>query len=278
MENKACENCGNKLIPSYKVCIRCGKAVNVAEQEQVVNSLEQQLEKNNEMNKNVRFAFLGTIVSHIPIVRYFLKREDRELFTFKRVFSYLLIRLLIVSLIYIGFVTFLNYKKEKSLESNNFVINEGTKENPSYKCLNKAKCRALISRVEEAAEQTSFGENLLVTLFVKQGFTEDAVRYAIINSSIDWNAKALEAGLKIANEDFLSESKLEYFLYYSGYNKQQVEYSLNNVNLDWKDQAKKNALKIGVSNHNKETMVTALLKEGFTEEEAIYGAEANGLQ
>ena len=110
--------------------------------------------------------------------------------------------------------------------------------------------------------------------------------------TIDWNKQALQAAYALLNDEYeigYSAERLYSWLHWEcGFEETQVQYALDLVETDWNLQAEKSArafidywqnceAKYGALSRDSMTRLLAE-QEGYTEEQAAYGANAAGLK
>ena len=87
-----------------------------------------------------------------------------------------------------------------------------------------------------------------------------------------------EAQNVLSGNDFYSYSGMIQKLRGAGYSEEEATYAADNCGADWKDQARRQAsFLLLYQNMNHDELIKALLAQGFTEEEAEYGYNQNGL-
>lgn len=144
---------------------------------------------------------------------------------------------------------------------------------------------------EQPAEYSGYFSyaGLVDWLVTYRYFTEDQARYAADNCGADWNEQALlQARWLTDDEDGMgySQSTLADWLSYEpdmggyGFTQQEASLAAQNCNADWAEEAVKavrNILKYSDESYTKGEIVDRLVTyEGFSREDAIYGAEQNG--
>lgn len=125
----------------------------------------------------------------------------------------------------------------------------------------------------------------------EDGFTDENINYALQNATVDWNEQALiTAEYMLADGIGYSPLTLTDFLtnieYGNGFTAAEAQYALDHCEVDWLQQAVfhvanslRYAEEVTGEEYTKDKMVEEMvLYYGFTEEQAIYGAEQNGLK
>ena len=119
---------------------------------------------------------------------------------------------------------------------------------------------------------------------LKREFSEDVIWYALNHSGIDWQANAVRYARRqiLEKEKYCSEKDLMRDLRLKLYSPEEIEYARTHWNLNFKAIALAVA-KQYINSQNtvtwtKERMIQQLEHDGFTHEEAVYGAEKLGLK
>ena len=151
--------------------------------------------------------------------------------------------------------------------------------------------KKLMERQPTALEGYYSRALLVKCLIDEEGLSEDQAAYAADNCGADWKNQAkLEAQRAMGdpNEIGYSESGLMERLtsgvddYGRGFTKEEAEYAMTFVKADWGNEAAKRAkfyLEYVASDYTKQEMIETLMDlDGFSEADATYGAEMNGLK
>ena len=122
-------------------------------------------------------------------------------------------------------------------------------------------------------------------------FTKEEAAYAADNCGADWMEQArLQAQHTVDDEEGMGYSERGLSLYLRskadqggcGFTTEEAAYAMEHIKVDWKQEAVKRAafiLEYGSTSYSKAQMVYDLVNyEWFTDEEAAYGAEKNGLK
>jgi hypothetical protein len=91
--------------------------------------------------------------------------------------------------------------------------------------------------------------------------------------------KALEKAKEYLSKAAYSESALKKLLIDTDkFTEAEASYAIKNCGADWKEQAVKKAKEYTSTITTKDDMIKKLKEDGFTDEQAQYGAEQNGLK
>lgn len=143
-------------------------------------------------------------------------------------------------------------------------------------------------RGEALLASTTFSLDGLISQLLLLGFTQEEAEagaqmaYENQESSEETTA-SMENALReaqnvLAGNDYYSYTGMIQKLRSAGYSQEEATYAADNCGADWKDQARRQAsFLLLYQNMNHDELIKALLAQGFTEEEAEYGYNQNGL-
>lgn len=128
-------------------------------------------------------------------------------------------------------------------------------------------------------EYSSMSKSGMERQLKADGFTSSQVKYAMANISVSWNAEALQSARSHVRDTSVSKSQLISQLRYEGFTQSQVDYALKNLTVSWNKQAAKAAKQhMEWESPDRDELISWLRDwNGFTQSQAIYGANAVGL-
>ena len=114
--------------------------------------------------------------------------------------------------------------------------------------------------------------------------TNADAKYAADNCGADWSEQALGAAkFRVGTSSLFSYSYsgLIESLVLAGFTEEQATYGADNCDADWNEQAAKSAktllrYQLGYEPFSRDGLIEALESSGFTNAQAVHGAEANG--
>ena len=142
-----------------------------------------------------------------------------------------------------------------------------------------------IKRAKALASQTDYDLDKLVEKLESEGFTHEQAEIAaqVVAQSPEAREKTEDDPAVKAAQSYFATGNYTYTalidkLEQDGYSPEDAEYAANNCGADWNAQAAKEAKELLEGGTlTKEEIVDKLIFKGYTYEQAVSGAEANGL-
>lgn len=138
--------------------------------------------------------------------------------------------------------------------------------------------QAALDQARSYLRYQSFSRKNLIDQLEYEGYTLQASEYAVDNCGADWNEQALKSAKSYVEFSAFSYNGLVNQLESDGFAESEVDYALENSSFDWNAEAVESAAKyIEYLDYNsREQIVNMLVFDGFTDEQAAYGAQQNG--
>ncbi|MBQ7972459.1 MAG: Ltp family lipoprotein [Lachnospiraceae bacterium] len=171
------------------------------------------------------------------------------------------------------FISTENNKMIKSETNQN--ASEEVIEIPSLDNLSPSEKRHLIKMVDYYLEKWEYSRAGIIEVMQAGNYSYEEAIYAAYMCDIDWNEQALKRAKRSLRYGPSSYSGLIEELIDENFEYEEAVYAADNCGADWYEQAALKAEKLLKKNFTKQEMIEELEYYGFTNEQAVYGAEEN---
>ncbi len=257
-----CPNCNSDLVIHEQeheaVCESCGSKFYVDNENQIIE---------HKMSENAGYEFEKG--------RQRAQEEKKSAQKNKRKPVFIIIGITVVACIAILFISMGSDKSDTKVQTteNNTQAEKSTSKNSTSS--GDLESQNALDAAKEYLTYNGYSYKGLSDQLSYDGYSEDAIQYAVDNCGADWQEQAI----KLAEEELqyasFSSSGLVEQLTYDGFSKEEAETAVEALkDINWNEQAVKSAdSSAQYNNLSKKGTVEQLEYEGFSNEQATYGAD-----
>lgn len=131
-----------------------------------------------------------------------------------------------------------------------------------------------VSEAKAIIDENGSSRVMLINTLKQKGFSQSDSEYAVDSLNLDWQKQAARTAEEYLSEgNHCSRTELIEKLIFESYTNEQAEKGVDSLKVDWNEQAAAIALNMLQGDTNRESIIEDLEAQGFTHDQAVYGAD-----